>query len=147
MRLPPPVLALAAAAAQRALTPGASPPSAARRVLAGATVAASVATMGSAMRVFRSSGTTVDPVHPDRATSLVTSGPFRITRNPMYVGLTGLLTAHTLLRGSTLALAPQAAFFLLIDRLQVPAEEAAMAGKFGADYDSYRSRVPRWIGV
>jgi protein-S-isoprenylcysteine O-methyltransferase Ste14 len=118
-----------------------------RRTAAAAIALASVATMASAMHQFRSSGTTVDPVHPDRATTVVTTGPFKVTRNPMYLGLTGLLVAHALLRGSARALTPVAAFFLVMDRLQVPGEEAAMERRFGVEYDLYRSRVPRWLGV
>jgi protein-S-isoprenylcysteine O-methyltransferase Ste14 len=89
----------------------------------------------------------VDPIHPDRASSLVTSGPFRITRNPMYVGLSGLLTAHMIRRGSLKALLPVAAFVAVIDRVQIPPEESAMNSLFVEDYEAYRSRVPRWLGV
>src|SRR5690348_10499970 len=100
MRVPPPLIALAAAAAQRVLTPGAPSPGVVRKAAASAMVVGSVGLSGSAMQRFRRSGTTVDPVHPDRASALVTSGPYEITRNPMYVGLAGVLTAHALLRGS-----------------------------------------------
>ena len=102
--------------------------------------------MGSAMREFRSRGTTVDPVHPERATALVTTGPFALTRNPMYVGLTGLLLAHAFLRGSPGAVPPLVLFVLVIDRVQVPPEEQAMSSLFGDAYEAYRSRVPRWTG-
>jgi Fur family ferric uptake transcriptional regulator len=57
----------------------------------------------------------------------------------MYVGMTGLLVANALRRGSWLALPPVAAFTLVIDRLQVAAEEAALVGNFGADYEAYRA--------
>ena len=107
--------------------------------------ASSVALTGSAMRQFRASGTTVDPLQPERATALVVSGPFSRTRNPMYVGLTGVLLAHAVLRGSWKALPPVALFVGVIDRVQIPPEEAAMKALFGEEYDRYRSRVPRWI--
>lgn len=147
MRLPPPLIALGAAGAQRALTQGATPATTARRTAAALTAATSVALMGSALQQFRSSGTTVDPIHPERASALVTGGPFKITRNPMYVGMAGLLTAHMVLRGSVMALPPLAAFVAVIDRGQILPEEAAMAGLFGAEYAVYRERVPRWLGV
>jgi protein-S-isoprenylcysteine O-methyltransferase Ste14 len=102
--------------------------------------------MGSAMREFRSRGTTVDPIHPERASTLVTSGPFQLTRNPMYVGLSGLLTAHLITRGSLRALPPIVAFVAAIDRMQIAPEEAAMSRLFSDDYEEYRARVPRWIG-
>jgi protein-S-isoprenylcysteine O-methyltransferase Ste14 len=147
MRIPPPLIALAAAAGQRALTRQAPPPGAGRKTAAAATAVASVALLGSAAQSFRASGTTVDPLHPERASALVASGPFAITRNPMYVGMAGLLVAHSLVRGSTRALLPAAAFVAVIDRVQIPPEEAAMAALFGAEYATYRSRVPRWIGA
>ena len=147
MRIPPPVLALAAGFAQRALTRDASPANATRKFGAVATGAASVAVMGSAAREFRVRGTTVDPLRPERATALVTSGPFRLTRNPMYVGMAGLLAAHMVFRGSTRALIPVAAFVAVIDRIQIPPEEAAMTKLFAAEYEEYRARAPRWVGV
>ncbi len=147
MRVPPPVIALTAAVAQRALTSDAAPATGARRTVAAVAAGSAVAMMGSAMREFRTSGTTVDPVHPERASVLVTGGPFGLTRNPMYVGLAGLLLAHTVLRGSLKALPPLALFVVAIDRLQIPTEEAALASRFGSDYDAYRHAVPRWVGL
>lgn len=103
--------------------------------------------MGSALQRFRSSGTTVDPLRPERATALVASGPFALTRNPMYVGMAGLLVAHAVLRGAVVALVPAAAFVAVIDRVQIPPEESAMEGIFGDEYRAYRDRVPRWLGL
>jgi protein-S-isoprenylcysteine O-methyltransferase Ste14 len=88
----------------------------------------------------------VDPLEPARASTLVTTGPNAITRNPMYVGLTGLLVAHAILRGSWPALAPVAGFVAYLDRVQIRAEEKALLVRFGAEYDAYRSQVPRWLG-
>jgi protein-S-isoprenylcysteine O-methyltransferase Ste14 len=147
MRVPPLLLALAAAMAQRALTQEASRPTVARTASSGASAAVSVATMGSAIRQFRLHRTTVDPLRPDGASALVTAGPFSFTRNPMYVGMAGLLVAHAVLRGSPRALAPVAVFATVIDQVQIPPEEAAMAALFGAEFEAYRSRVPRWIAV
>jgi protein-S-isoprenylcysteine O-methyltransferase Ste14 len=64
----------------------------------------------------------------------------------MYVGLAGLLVANAVLLGSWKALLPVAAFTLVIDRLQIPAEESALLANFGADYEGYCSSVPRWLG-
>jgi protein-S-isoprenylcysteine O-methyltransferase Ste14 len=64
----------------------------------------------------------------------------------MYVGLAGLLIANAVRLGSWNALIPVAAFTLLIDRIQIPAEESALLANFGADYESYRATVPRWLG-
>ena len=98
------------------------------------------------LREFRRQRTSFDPVDVDAASSLVVRGPNRLTRNPMYVGMAGLLVSQAILRRSSIAVLPVAAFVLLIDRLQIPAEEAALGAKFGAEYDRYRGSVPRWLG-
>lgn len=97
-------------------------------------------------RQFRRRGTTVEPFHPDRASALVTDGANAVSRNPMYVGLAGLLVANAVRRGSRKALLPVAAFTLVIDRFQVAAEETALLAKFGDDYEAYQAAVPRWLG-
>ncbi|MFT4135005.1 methyltransferase family protein [Microbacterium sp.] len=143
--LPPPVWAAATAAAQlvivrrrRATTASAT----AASLLAGAAGAVAFA----AVSEFAHARTTIDPEHPDRASALVTGGPFRFTRNPMYVALTGLLVAHAVYRRSWWALLPAVGFVAVIDRMQIPSEEAALRARFGRRYDRYRSRVPRWLG-
>ncbi len=100
---------------------------------------------GAAAAQFRRSGTTLEPLHPDQASVLVTTGVNSISRNPMYVGLAGLLVANAIWRGSWLALAPVAGFVELIDRFQVRAEEAALLDRFGTDYQAYRAAAPRWL--
>lgn len=64
----------------------------------------------------------------------------------MYVGLAGLLVANAVRLGSWMALLPVSAFTLVVDRLQIAAEESALLVNFGADYEAYRARVPRWLG-
>jgi protein-S-isoprenylcysteine O-methyltransferase Ste14 len=145
LRVPPPLLALLAGVAQRLLTPGAPAPTKMRGAAAAALALTSVGISGSTARRFKQGGTTVDPVHPERASTLVTNGPNSVTRNPMYVGLAGLLLANAVRRGSWLALAPLAGFVAVIDRLQVAPEERALRAKFGAAYDEYSTAVPRWI--
>lgn len=147
MRVPPPLVALGAALAQRALT-GATPARTAGR--AAATTAVSLASLsiaGAAASQFRRSGTTLEPIHPDHASVLVTTGANAISRNPMYVGMAGLLVAHALWRRSWVALAPVAGFVVLIDRIQIEAEESALLDKFGSAYEDYRAASPRWLGV
>lgn len=99
----------------------------------------------SAIAAFRRAGTTISPEHPERARTLVDDGPFAVTRNPMYVALTGLLAAHAILRRSFLALLPVAGFVAVIDRIQIPAEESALGKRFGRRYARYAERVPRWL--
>jgi protein-S-isoprenylcysteine O-methyltransferase Ste14 len=144
---PPPAFALVAGAFQRALTRNAPKPSTRRRLAAGAIATASGALAAAADREFRRQGTTDDPFHPERATKLVTTGVNSVTRNPMYVGMAGLLVANAVRRGSWLALLPVAAFVVTVDRLQVQNEEQALLANFGKDYEGYRAGVPRWLGL
>jgi protein-S-isoprenylcysteine O-methyltransferase Ste14 len=101
--------------------------------------------MGSAAGTFRRRGTTVDPLHPDRAEQLVTDGPFARTRNPMYVGMAAVLAAHAVARGGVLTWLPVAGFVAAIDRIQVPPEERALHRVFGQDYTDYTRTVRRWV--
>ena len=100
---------------------------------------------GAAAGQFRRQGTTVDPFDPARASALVTTGANAVSRNPMYVGMAGLLVANALRRGSWKALLPVAGFTLVIDRVQIAAEETALLAHFGADYEAYLRAVPRWL--
>jgi protein-S-isoprenylcysteine O-methyltransferase Ste14 len=142
--VPPPLIGLSAALAQHRLASG-RPPGPVRKV------GAAVAAMGSAWMLvgsldrFRRTGTTVNPLDPARASTLVTSGPNAVTRNPMYVGMAGVLTAHALIRGGWRTLVPVAAFVAVIDRVQIRPEEAALRDLFGEEYDTYRRRVRRWL--
>ncbi len=145
MRPPPPLLALAAGLGQRAMTKDAPPASAARTVVATAIAGASAGLAAASARQFRRQGTTLEPTDPSRASVLVTTGVNAITRNPMYVGLTGLLVAHAVRRGSWAALPPVVAFTLVMDRSQIAAEEPALLANFGPAYDAYRRAVPRWL--
>lgn len=143
--IPPPVAAIAAAVAQRALAGDARPTSPPRNVGVAGIVLASAALAGGASLRFRRSGTTVEPFHPEHASVLVTSGPNAVTRNPMYAGLAGLLLAHALWRGSWTAVLPAVGFVAFIDRVQIRAEESALVEKFGPEYEAYLARTPRWL--
>ena len=127
------------------LAPQAAAPTVPRAVAATTLSAASVALAGSASRSFQRQGTTVQPFRPERTTALVTTGANAITRNPMYVGMAGLLLAHAVRRGSWVALAPVAGFIVLVDRVQIAAEEPALREKFGGEFEAYCARVPRWL--
>ncbi len=145
IRVPPPLVALAAALAQRALT-GATPrPNAGRAAMTATVSLASVSIAAAAVRRFRRSGTTVEPFHPDRAAVLITTGVNSISRNPMYVGMAGLLVANAIWRGSWATLIPVAGFVVFIDRMQIAAEESALLGRFGVEYETYCAATPRWL--
>ena len=146
-RPPPPLLALAAVGIQRSLSRGTPPPTAARTLAASATAVVSLGLAAAAARQFRRQGTTVEPFDPSRSSALVTTGANAVTRNPMYVGMAGLLLANAMRLGSWTALLPLAAFTTVIDRIQIAAEEPALLVNFGAEYDAYRASVPRWLDL
>ncbi len=77
---------------------------------------------------------------------LVTEGPFRVSRNPVYLALAGILVANAVLRRSIVALGAVAGFVAVLDRTQVPAEEQALSKTFKREYEKYRASTPRWIG-
>jgi protein-S-isoprenylcysteine O-methyltransferase Ste14 len=98
-----------------------------------------------AVRAFVKARTTIDPVNIDRASTIVTTGVYRFTRNPMYVAMTWLLLSWAIYLAAPLSFAGPLLFVLYITRLQIIPEERAMAAKFGADYLDYKSRVRRWL--
>ena len=118
-----------------------------RSVVAAAVAGASMGLAGASARQFRRQDTTVDPFDPARAAALVTTGVNAISRNPMYVGMAGLLVANAVRLGSTTALLPVAVFTAFIDRVQIAAEEPALLANFGADYEAYTTSVPRWLDL
>lgn len=94
---------------------------------------------------FRSARTTVNPLKPERASSMVTGGVYRVTRNPMYLGMAVLLVAWAVYLSRLLPFVGPVVFVLYITRFQIEAEERALRGLFGEEYSSYASRVRRWL--
>lgn len=89
--------------------------------------------------------TTVNPLSPSDATTLVTTGIFSITRNPMYVGMSLILVAIAFWFQALSGLIIVVLFFLIVDRLQIKVEEKQLLKKFGQTYRDYAQRVPRWL--
>lgn len=94
---------------------------------------------------FRRARTTVNPLKPEAASALVTSGIYRYTRNPMYVGFALWLLAWGLYLASPLVLLGVLGFVLYMNRLQIAPEERALGRLFGAAFVAYRQRVRRWL--
>lgn len=145
--VPPPVIALGFGLAQRALPSGqpGHPAGRAGKAAAAAVTTGSLALLAGSAREFQRAATTVHPLHPEKASTLVTTGPNRLTRNPMYVGMAGLLAAHALVRGGVWPWLPVAGFVAVIDVAQIRPEERAMRSLFGVEYDAYRRTTRRWL--
>lgn len=94
---------------------------------------------------FFKAKTTVNPLSPQKTSTLVTAGMFTVSRNPMYLGMLLMLTGWALWNGSLLGILPIALFVFAINWLQIKPEEKVLERKFGAEYERYRNRVRRWI--
>ncbi|HET9031760.1 MAG TPA: isoprenylcysteine carboxylmethyltransferase family protein [Dokdonella sp.] len=94
---------------------------------------------------FRKSRTTVNPLKPENASSLVVDGVYRITRNPMYVGMGFLLLAWAVHLSAWLPFAVIPLFVLILSRFQIVPEERMLRRIFGEDYEHYTARVRRWL--
>lgn len=104
---------------------------------------AGVALLASGMFVFWRKGTPADHTRP--TTTLVTTGPFRFSRNPFYVGLLALMAGMSLAYAHVWGLLLAVPFAWAIRRYTVLPEEAYLAEEFGDEYERYRSSVRRWI--
>ena len=94
---------------------------------------------------FRRSQTTVDPRKPETTSSLVTSGIYSRTRNPMYAGFTLMLLAWAVYLASLWSVLGVVAFVAYLDRFQIQPEERALAALFGEEFERYKSAVRRWV--
>jgi protein-S-isoprenylcysteine O-methyltransferase Ste14 len=94
---------------------------------------------------FRQAKTTVNPLKPDSASSLVDTGIYRVTRNPMYVGFALGLLAWSFYLASPWSLAGVVVFILYMNRFQIGPEERALHSLFSDEYYRYQARVRRWL--
>jgi protein-S-isoprenylcysteine O-methyltransferase Ste14 len=94
---------------------------------------------------FRLAKTTVNPLKPESASSLVVSGVFKISRNPMYVGFALLLLAWCVYLSAPVLLMIVLLFTAVITRFQIIPEERAMLKLFGDEFIAYQQSVRRWL--
>lgn len=117
----------------------------AQQLLSGILLALGFVVTIAAIINFRQAATTINPLAPEKASSLVTSGVFKFSRNPMYLGMLLVLLAWFFYLGSLLNLSAVFLFFLFISHFQIQPEEQAMKKLFGASFQEYCSKVRRWI--
>ena len=108
-------------------------------------VAMGVAVAMAGVVAFRRASTTVSPIRPDNASSLVTSGVYRLTRNPMYVGFLFTLIGWALWLANPLSLLLVLLFMGYMSRFQIGPEEQALCARFGDTFESYARRTRRWL--
>lgn len=111
--------------------------------LGAALLAAGVGLAAPGAASFRHSGTPLNPTRP--AATLVTTGPYRLTRHPIYVGMATTYAGVTLLAGTWWPVAFLPLAVLAVDRLVIAREEPYLRRRFGSAYDEYCARVRRWL--
>ncbi|HJT20765.1 MAG TPA: isoprenylcysteine carboxylmethyltransferase family protein [Nitrospira sp.] len=94
---------------------------------------------------FRLAKTTVNPLTPEATTTMVTSGIYRLTRNPMYLGFLLVLAGWAMYLSNVLAFAFLPLFVWYINRFQIIPEERVLAVKFSDAFTAYKSSVRRWL--
>jgi protein-S-isoprenylcysteine O-methyltransferase Ste14 len=143
---PPPlvyVAALAIGLGLDAVLPSASFPSVLRAALGWPLLAAGLGFMASFIGAFRRRGTPVDPYKA--TTAIVTDGPYRLSRNPGYLGMALISAGIAVLANAPWAFLPLAAAVLVIDRGVIAREERYLERKFGDEYLRYKARTRRWV--
>lgn len=148
LKIPPPVVALIVAAAMWMNSisgPRLDLPFEVRLAVALAIAAAGVVFDLLGLLAFRAAKTTINPLKPQNTSALVTTGIYRLSRNPMYVGLVCFLLAWTAFLAALWPLAGPILFVFYVNRFQIEPEERLLAQRFGAEFSDYKARVRRWL--
>lgn len=115
------------------------------RLMAQIAAAAGFVVAAWGVAAFRRAGTTVNPMKPESSSSLVRSGIYSYTRNPMYLGFLLVLLAWALYLSHPAAFLFLPLYVLYMNRFQIEPEEQALASLFGEAFTTYASRVRRWL--
>lgn len=94
---------------------------------------------------FRNAKTTISPLKPENTTSLVRSGIYSISRNPMYVGLALILVSWWIYLSAPFGFAGVLGFIMYTNKFQIYPEEYALKQIFGSEFDDYVSTTRRWL--
>jgi len=147
LKIPPPIWTLAyvlIAAAISSLAGWPLIPGLPFAPLAIALIIVGIASSASAIALFRRAGAVLDPTAATNP-RLVTAGPYRLTRNPMYLGLVLVTLGIAFGVGAwPMFLAPLATF-AMTNWVHIPFEEQRMRAQFGAEYDAFTAKVRRWM--
>lgn len=99
----------------------------------------------SSLYLFFKKRTTPNPMKPEFTTGLVTNGFYKISRNPMYLGMLTILFGFAFYLGNLTAFLILPLFYIVITEMQIKPEEQMLEKKFGEEYLDYKSRVRRWL--
>ena len=148
LKLPPVLVWLVAATAMLVVayaTPGLSFTLPGRSAITLALVMSGAALASAGVVAFREQRTTVNPLTPNASSSVVSSGVYRMSRNPMYLGFLLVLAGWAAYLSNAAALALMPAFVAYMTQYQIKPEERALLAKFGSEFAQYKSRVRRWL--
>lgn len=148
LKIPPPIIALLCAALMWGLAhylPGQAWAHPWRLPLTGVLAALGLAADLAGIIAFRRHRTTVNPLAPHKSSNIVQDGIYRLSRNPMYLGMALLLTAWAVWLSNPWCLLVLPLFVAAITRWQILPEERILSAKFGAPYQDYLRRVRRWL--
>ena len=95
--------------------------------------------------LFLKKHTTPNPMKPENTTGLVVRGLYKISRNPMYVGLLIMLFGFAVWLGGLTSFLVLPLFYVLITQMQIKPEERFLLEKFGSEYQTYKDSVRRWL--
>lgn len=148
LKIPPLVVGLVFAGAMlgvAGLAPGLAFALPARVTLALALVALGLVVAAAGVVAFRGRRTTVNPLTPGAASTIVCGGVYRASRNPMYLGFLLALLGWALYLANAAAFPLVPAFIAYMTRFQIKPEEQALLAKFGPEFAQYMARVRRWV--
>ena len=94
---------------------------------------------------FKRHSTTINPLQPEKASSLVISGIFKYSRNPMYLGMLLILISVTIKFNFIGGILISFAFIAFITKFQIIPEEIILERLFGNEFTSYKKKTRRWI--
>jgi len=94
---------------------------------------------------FIKTKTTVDPTRPHKTSNLVITGIYKITRNPMYLGMLFLIIAYAIYNNNIIGCIIIPVFIFYINKFQIEPEEIEMRKKFGESFENYCKKVNRWL--
>jgi protein-S-isoprenylcysteine O-methyltransferase Ste14 len=145
----PPVILLAITATAMWITdnwlPFGGRPPLSRWWLVAALLAIGISAALAGVAAFQRAATTVNPMAPERASVMVTSGIYRVSRNPMYLGMLLVLIAWATVLWSPLSLLWSLVFFSYMNHFQIAPEEQALRARFGVAFENYSRTVRRWL--
>jgi protein-S-isoprenylcysteine O-methyltransferase Ste14 len=148
LKIPPDVVWLATALLMwltSRVTPDLVFPDAVRRVLGLSMIAAGAILIVAARLALQAAATTWRPTEPGRTSTLVTSGVYRFSRNPIYLGMAIVLLSWAVVLASPAAVLVSALFVAYVDRFQIQPEEMILTVAFGQNYLDYIRCVRRWM--